>query len=150
MSDPRHELTMLRNVLMTDAWVCFAYSVAVVALADLLAYSLIDEERIRSSIDATNGLRLLGAFVFGMGVYAVWICHGWPTRIAHVRTIIAVEVLWCISCLLLLTTDALPLTAEGNLAVIASGLGVLIFLVAEVWGYSAARRLSSGRCNAAT
>lgn len=150
MSDPRHDLIMLRKVLTTDAWVCFAYAVIVVAWADSLAHSLIDQERIAGSIDATDGLRLLGAFVFGMGIYAVWICHGWPTRIAHVRTIIAVEVLWCISCLLMLTTDALPLTAEGNLAVIASGLGVLIFLVAELWGYFAARRMSSGSCNAAT
>lgn len=150
MSNQRHELITLRKVLMTDAWVCFAYAVIVVAWADTLAHSLIDADRMRRSIDAAEWLQLLGAFVFGMGVYAVWTCAGWPRRIAHVRTIIAVEVLWCIGCIVLLTTDALPLTVAGNLAVIASGVGVLIFLVAELWGYLAVHRVPSSRCNAAT
>lgn len=74
----------------------------------------------------------LGLFVATVGCYSWWITGSWPERVKHIYALVGLEVLWCLTCLALLVLDPTELTQLGTLFVIASGAGVLAFLVPEL------------------
>ncbi|HEX4871999.1 MAG TPA: hypothetical protein VFV27_06780 [Nevskiaceae bacterium] len=127
----------LRLTLLADAGVCLVYALLVGGLAPTAAPWLVTGPAplIAATVQVLWGV---AAFVLVMGIYSAWTASAWPQRRQHVRAILAVEVLWCLACIALLLAG-LPLTRLGQLAVVASGLGVGVFLIAEVAGYRAER-----------
>lgn len=112
--------------------VCWIYAALVALLSGHLANNFVSIDNISPRWLTPLAFVLLGFFVSVVGCYSWWITICWPTRIKRIRLLVAVEIIWCVACLVSLVAFADNLTSLGNLFLIASGAGVFAFLVPEL------------------
>lgn len=121
----------LKLVLQADAIVCWAYAALVVGFSGLLASELVVNGKSAASWPMPLSFVFLGLFVATVGYYSWWITIYWPKRVKHIHALVIIEILWCLTCIALLSFGAAKLTFMGSFFVIASGCGVFAFLVPE-------------------